>query len=263
MKQLIIAIVYLIVLGLVGFGIYRVFVPAPTCSDGIQNQAEQGVDCGPVCGVLCAPTIQPLQITLAQAVPSGAGEYDVVVQVFNPNGAYGAGAVPYTLTLNPADGGAPVTLTGSFYIMPDQTRFVVRPAVRVSGGLPSVQFQLGQPAWQEVDQPLEVMFPVARESYQLGVSGTYEGVLTNSSNFDFQEVDIAVVALDTAGTVVAVNRTNVTTLLAHEERYFKVSWPEPLPADTARIRVEATTNLFANDNFLRTHGVHEPFQNLR
>ncbi len=262
-KQIIIGLIYLAIAGAVTFGIYRAIVPVPTCDDGIQNQDEQGVDCGPVCGVLCAPTIQPLQLPLTQAVPVRAGEYDVIVQVRNPNDIYGSGRVPYTLTVEPTDASAPITTSGTFYIMPGQTRFLAYPAIRVSGNVPTVKFQIGEPEWQQIDQPLDVMLPIRRESYQVGVSPDYEAVVQNDSNFDFQEIDIAVVALDTADTVLAVNRTAIMTVLAHEERYFKVSWPSPLPAATTTIRVEATTNLFANDNFLKTHGVHQPFQELQ
>lgn len=263
-KQLIIGTIFLVLIGVVGFGIYRIFFPAPTCSDGIQNQTEEGVDCGAICGKLCAPAVQTLQLQLTQAVSLGMDKYDIVVQVRNPNGIYGSSRVPYTISVQPADGSAVQQFSGTFYIMPGQSRFLIEPSVHASGGMPTIQFQLGEPTWGQVDEkPLEVTFPIKRESYKIGTSHDYEAIVLNDSNYDFQTVDIAVVVSDTVGTVVAVNRTNVNTMSAHEERYFKVSWPSPVPSNTANIRVEATTDLFANDNFLKTHGVHEPFQEFR
>ena len=38
---------------------------APTCSDGIQNQGETGVDCGGPCPAICPPTIIPIVCTTA------------------------------------------------------------------------------------------------------------------------------------------------------------------------------------------------------
>lgn len=65
------------------------------CSDGIQNNGETGVDCGSVCGVPCpcAVTITPSPATL----PCGGGSVNLVAQ--------GQGSVQYALD-NDFDGGS-------------------------------------------------------------------------------------------------------------------------------------------------------------
>lgn len=264
LKQLMVGTIYLALIGAASFGVYRYFFPAPTCSDGIQNQTEEGIDCGAICGHLCAAAVQPLKVQLTHIIPVARGEYDVVVAIKNPNSVYGSGQVPYTLSIKSATGQDIQQRNGTFYILPGQTRFLVESSIIESDGMPTLQFQLGEPTWQQFDgaQPA-VAFPIKRESYTIGTSKTYEGVVVNDSNYDFQTVDIAVIVTDTAGTILAVNTTNVNTLTAHEERYFKVSWPVPIPSQATTIRVEATTDVFANDNFLKTHGVHEPFQEFR
>ena len=60
--------------------------------------------------------------------------------------------------------------------------------------------------------------------------------------------------------MIGVGKTNILTLQTRNERYYKVFWPTSLSGDVARVDVEATTNIFDNTNFLKTHGTDEQFQ---
>ena len=53
-KQLLYGGVLILIIAGAAVWIYRgaIFI-APTCSDGIQNQTEEGIDCGAICGISC------------------------------------------------------------------------------------------------------------------------------------------------------------------------------------------------------------------
>src|SRR3989338_8254868 len=97
-KQLIIGIVFVLILGGIGYGIYSGLVTKVSCTDGIQNGKEEGVDCGILaCGKACEPAIMPINIISSQFFKVGQGDYDFVAQLSNPNVSYGASRIEYSL----------------------------------------------------------------------------------------------------------------------------------------------------------------------
>ncbi len=264
-KQLVIGIVFLFLFGGMGYGIYDVFTPDATCFDNIQNQGEQGVDCGPVCGKLCDPLPIPPQVQSIQVLKVRPGDYDVVASVMNPNTVYGSGKIGYELVLRNAAGAELARLPGTFYIMPAETKFVVRTSLIVSDDVVQADLLVKEAEWQKVstaDVPVD--FPLRRESYtephQVGVISQLEGVVFNDSDFDFNVVEVAVVLLDNADAIIGVNTTELLTVLSRTERYVKVTWPTPLAGKFAKARVQAGANVFVNENFIRRYGTQEKFQ---
>ncbi|MBX4211327.1 MAG: hypothetical protein KW806_00800 [Candidatus Yanofskybacteria bacterium] len=263
-KQLIIGAIFIILLGGVSYGFFGVFTSDPTCYDGIQNQTEQGVDCGVVCGVLCLPAPESLQVKATQLLPAGNNEYDLVLQISNPNTIYGSEEVVYDVILK-NDAGQEVRRHGLFYILPGQTRFIVESKIISTGHLELGQVAISEPQWYHMQGPEGLVdFPLKREQYRK-VRDTlheFEGVILNNSDFDFDQVDLTVLLVGPDNTLVGATQTNIRTILARTERGFKVSWPFALPAAVQRVQVEATTNVFKNSNFLRTYGTPERFQSF-
>ena len=81
----------------------------------------------------------------------------------------------------------------------------------------------------------------------------------NSSDFDFDKVEVGVILFGDDNQIVAVNRTNIRTFLSRTERGFSVSWPTELP-ESVRQDIEVLTNVFENANFIRNYGTQERFQ---
>lgn len=71
----------------------------PSCSDGVQNQGEAGVDCGGSCAYLCTAQVEPPVILFTKALATGTGRTDVVAMVENKNKNAAARNVPYRITL--------------------------------------------------------------------------------------------------------------------------------------------------------------------
>lgn len=76
-----------------------IFYKSPTCTDGVRNQNEQGVDCGGSCPYLCTADEEPPTVLFTKAIPSGEGRFDVVALVENKNATAAAKDVPYTITI--------------------------------------------------------------------------------------------------------------------------------------------------------------------
>ncbi len=58
---------------------------APTCFDDIQNQGEEGIDCGGPCALLCADDTHPPLTVFSRLFKIGYGTYSALALVENPN----------------------------------------------------------------------------------------------------------------------------------------------------------------------------------
>jgi len=119
--------------------------------------------------------------------------------------------------------------------------------------------------WQELDLLAQNIYLAARNLFyfELKMSGLFargEGLINNTSDFDFNQVDVAILLFDEKDSIIAVNRTEIRTFLANTTRGFEVAWFSPFPGKVVRIEAEALTNVFENQNFIQRYQELERFQ---
>jgi len=266
-KQLTIGFIFILIIGGLGYGfVDYFFIVEPTCFDGIQNQQEEGVDCGILaCGIACEPAIMPLSVVSQKLIEVRPGDYDFVARINNPNSLFGASRIRYELNIGATQ------RTGTFFVLPGQTRFLIIPGIRVDV-LADAILEIKEAEWEKVQIFDDISFSIQRKNYEAvnrnGVFSEFESVVRNNSDFDFDKVEVGIILFSqpesdqlSAGTdnIVAVNRTDIRTFLSRTERGFRVSWPTELP-ETIRQDVEVLTNVFENANFIRRYGTQERFQ---
>lgn len=260
-KQLVIGLIFVLIVGAIIYGfVDYFFITEATCFDKFQNGIEEGVDCGLLaCGVTCEPAIVPLNVVSQKLIEVRPGDYDFVAQVNNPNSLYGASRVRYTLNL----GGAIPDRSGTFYILPGQTRFIIVSGIQSDRILNNVSVDITEVEWHKVEPFGDISFLIQRKSYTVinrnGIFSELEAVVLNNSDFDFDKVEVGVILFGNDGNIVAVNRTDIRTFLSRTERGFNVSWPVKL-SETVRQDVEVLTNVFENSNFIKRYGTQERFQ---
>ena len=248
-------------IGGIGYGFTDYFlITEPTCFDNTRNGQEEGVDCGLLaCGVVCEPAVEPLKIQSQKLIQVREGDYDFVAQINNPNSAFGASRVRYELGIS---GESESKKSGTFYILPGQTRFVIIQGIRISR-LADAFLNITEVEWERVQSFEDISFPVQRKSYEVvdrnGIFSELEAVILNNSDFDFDKVEVGVILFSNNNDIIAVNRTDIRTFLSRTERHLKVSWPVELP-ESARQDVEVLTNVFENSNFIKRYGTQERFQ---
>lgn len=258
LKQLLFGGLFLgIFLAVAWFG-YRLVVPAPSCTDGVQNGAEEGVDCGArACGVLCAAPVRVLESRPVRLITNADGSWDALVQLENPNTAYGAKRVDYTLTVTDASGAQVAVRRGNTYVNPAQPRYLLFPLGKpeTTPAKAELQFDPAAVEWAalSVDAAGSVEFVVRGDTLTPDGTLRYEATVTNRSRFDFNEVDVTVLLYDASGAVVGAGSTVVRTLVANETRAFVVDWPFPVPAAVDNDAFVGT-NIFSNENYLREYG---------
>lgn len=250
-KKLIIAIVFFLIVGGLGFLIYRSVVP-------VAPQATPN------------PTINlaPIQIVFTKLFNIQNNDYDFLAKVYNPNTEYGSGDVRYTLYFYNASDQQVLNKTGNFYILPGQTKYVIDLPLKFEEPISRIDFKIDSVDWQKLDQLAAngVALVVKNATFQqINQSGTFAkvgGEIFNSSDFDLNKVDVLVVLLDQTEAPIAVNKTEIRTFLAKTNRGFEATWFASFVGQTNRVDAEASTNVFENSNFLRQYGGQEKFKQL-
>ena len=109
LKQFLYALLFIAFFSGAGFLSYRIFLkPAVSCFDKVQNQGEEGVDCGMVCGTICLPSdLKPIEVfgSVSLFRPS-PDVVSVLAQLRNANATVGAAHFTYHVTFYDEGGAA-------------------------------------------------------------------------------------------------------------------------------------------------------------
>src|SRR3989344_326202 len=264
-KQLIIGFIFVLIVSGIGYGFVDYFlITEATCFDNTKNGQEEGVDCGLLaCGVACEPAIMTLNIQPQKLIEIEPGDYDFVSRVNNPNSFFGAILARYSLVLS-AEDGTSFNKTGTFYMLPGQTRYLIVSGIRSNSVLNDGVLNITEVEWGKVEEFENISFPIQSKNYAVidknGTFSEFEAIILNNSDFDFDKVEVGVVLFGEDNNIVAADKTDIRTFISRTERYFKVNWPVKLPANIARQDIEVLTNVFENSNFIKRYGTQERFQ---
>lgn len=261
LKRLFIGFLYLVVLAGLLFGVYRAFIrTAPTCSDGLMNQNETGIDCGGVCGNVCEEVAsQPIAVERVSVLPGGTGRVDLLAEVYNPNDVFGAASFAYVFEVRDASGTVVATKSGESFILPQERKSLLAIGLSVaqSEGATAV-LRVTDAKWQRFSgYQAAPRISVYRRRYSeiVGGPGFGEayGLVANESPYDFRELFVKVILRDDAGRPLAVNQTAMQTVTSGEERDFRLVWPEPFPGTVASVDMQIDVNAYSSDNFVKQY----------
>lgn len=249
-KQTIIAGIFLLIVGVIFFSIFRSLKPVkPTPTPDPTKD------------------LKSIEIIIQKLLNVGNNDYDFVAKVKNPNSSFGSGSVQYQLSFYGVSGDQIVqTKTGSFYILPGQVKYFIETPIKTNLPISRAELVIKSVDWQRLDTLAENGINLVSKnvsfSYvsQPGLFAKASGNVFNSSDFDFDKVDGVVVLLNDSGDMVAVNKTDIRTFLSKTERGFEVSWFSSFVGSVKITEAEFNTNVFSNSNFLLRYGRQERFQ---
>jgi len=253
-KQIIIASLFFYIIAAIGTSIYFFYKAPPTY---------------PVVPLVKLGKIESLW---AEVIPNGEF-YDFAARIKNPNKHHGTKKLNYTIKLLDERGNLLGEKKDTTYILPDETKYII--ATFLKSEIKPVQAELEFPEsseikWQRLRTFEEPRILIRNIHYrELGDEPGFSeasGVVVNKSYYDFDKVGINIVLYDSEKKVLAAGKTQVRTLLAHSEkladveRYFEVTWYNPFPSQVETTDIEAETNIFDLENFMRKYGVEEKYQ---
>ena len=136
-KQILYGVFYLLVLALIGGGVYLAFFkPAISCYDKIKNQDEVEVDCGGVCSGLCVPIrAKPIEsVGQILVLYPESDSMSILAQIKNPNPDYAAKYFTYAFSFYDDTNNPIRVFQGTSFMYPGETKYILVPNV------PSVDF---------------------------------------------------------------------------------------------------------------------------
>jgi hypothetical protein len=241
-RLIIVGTIVLVVLIVLVGAFYKTFLSkAPSCVDGIQNQGEQGIDCGGPCPYLCTALEESPVVRFTQALPSGNGTTDVIAYIDNPNTTAYARSVPYTVTLYGSDDTlAAGIIHGTVDLPAGATMPVFIPNINSGKTLVESAFLTidpSAPQWQ-AGRDTRVL-PVAASATLGGTSAAprITATLDNPSAVALTNVKVIVALFDASGNAVAASQTILPSIPAQGNAIATFTWNAPFSEAPTHIDV--------------------------
>lgn len=221
--------VLLVLTILFGLVFWRYLYKAPTCSDGIKNGTEKGIDCGGSCKNICAAdTLAPL-VQWAKIFNISGDQYTAVAYIQNPNVNSSNPKASYKFRIYDEN----KTLIGEkegYTSIPKNKMFAVFETNLVfnSRKPKTVSFEfVGYDNWQkdtEKEPELTVTYGALQSTTTIP---RITGTIKNQSLVSIPEVELDVFVLDGRENVVAASRSFVDNLQKGASQDFVFTWPKP------------------------------------
>ncbi|HSA08709.1 MAG TPA: FxLYD domain-containing protein [Candidatus Moranbacteria bacterium] len=254
LKRMIVIIVYLIIFSTIALVIYLIKSPDPSCSDGKQNQAEKGIDCGGPCSP-CSVISEAKDLIVQETVflSEENNLHDVVAKIDNPNDVIGAEFFNYTFTLKDGNGTVIATSEGSSFILPADNKYIAKIGIKTSdGSIPaSVEFSVSNVQWsllKDTAKPQIGVYGKKFENDPAGIGSRVEGILRNESIYDLKKIEVVIVLRNENNRVVGINTTQRDSIRAKEQQSFQITWPTSILDNVQKIEVDPQINVFDSKN---------------
>ncbi len=184
--------------------------------------------------------------------------YDIVSKIKNPNLEYGSSHFVYEFIFIDKKGGEINKISGSSFILANQTRYIIKQGVRLPNEPARVALEILSQTWKRL-APFDLSgFEIDNLSIRRDTNlfATYvSGVVYNRTPYNLKEIEVYIALGDPAqaGKFIAAGTTNLQLINRGAARAFQILWPSVLPYVDIDAKVES--NFFENDNFIRDYAL--------
>ncbi len=215
----------------VSFSIFWEFwYRAPTCSDGLKNGDETGIDCGGSCSLVCSMQAQaPILRSDPRVFKVMDNIYSVLSFVENHNVNFKAPYVPYKFKVYDEKNVLLYEREGATVLPQNKTVAIFEGNMLIVGGIPKrAEIELSPKiSWirSAVDEP-----EIDIQSSSLLREGSYPRIAAsvyNKSIQDLKNIELIAVIFDSRDNAVAASRTFINRLLKNEKADVFFTWPKP------------------------------------
>jgi hypothetical protein len=214
---------------------------APSCSDGVQNQGEAGIDCGGPCAYLCTAQELPPTVLFTKTLQASSGRIDVIAEVENKNTNAAAKNVPYKIALYDANQKLIREVSGALDLPPGATTPVYVPGI-ASGK------QMVTHAFLTLDPSLINWFAMPASARSVPTvstitrSGTVDApridaVLANPGVNSFDTVPTIIFVHGESGDIIAASQTIVRSIPAQGQATATFTWSTAFTSTSTAIEV--------------------------
>jgi hypothetical protein len=220
----IVGIFFLIVMGVPAFLIYY---KAPSCTDGVLNGTEQGVDCGGKCARLCPSAFLPPQVAWTRFEIIAPELYNIATYVVNPNTDAEARNVPYHIALYDVKGILILDLYGKMTLPPHRNTLAFQGAVNVGKRIPAkVFFEFTSiPDWNKRSDSLSGITVLGKEYTEDDRGGSLLVTLKNNRLSPLGRMSVYAVLYDGSGNALGFSKTIIDEIPGQGTAVAPFTWP--------------------------------------
>ena len=218
---------------------YVIFYEEPTCFDGVQNQSEEGVDCGGPCELLCAHQTVDVTVRWNRYFEVVPGIYNVVAYVENQNSHARTEGLRYKFTLYDREGAIIAEKINSIEFRPAEIIPIVENNLNTGALRPArMTFEIiEEPVWKRAT-PREPIIRVRNERLNV-VDGSprVEAVLENVGYRPVINLRAVVILYDSDSNAIGVSSTVVDQITDNQSRNILFTWPQNFQGEVARFEI--------------------------
>ena len=231
-------IVFFVVL-IVGLPLFLYLYKTPTCSDGIKNGDEKGVDCGGSCQKLCLDSFLAPQVSWSRIENVAPGLYHVATYIVNPNPKAVALDVPYHVVIYDNAGVEITEYTGTVTLAPQRNTLAFNASVSTGKRVPAkALFEFtSAPQWQTAGDPLAALSVTDKKYTEDDAGASLSVSLANSSIYQIGTVDVYAVLYDQDGNALGFSKTVIDRIPAHASVIAPFTWPTSFGGKVISIEV--------------------------
>jgi len=214
--------------GIIWVGRILLFPSAASCSDGRQNQGEEGVDCGGPCVPCALQNVQDIQIRWAQVIPLSTG-ISLAAEIYNPNSALAAQSFDYTFSLINQSGGVEKEIQGSSFIYGGELKYLSEPFVDITAQQnSSVQLTIKNIKW--IDARIYAKPNIEAQDIKTTFDKTVlvSGSVVSHDEATFANVRVVALLFDANSKFAGVSRTLIDEVPKFESKPFQITFPDSL-----------------------------------
>lgn len=236
-RRAIVIIILAFVVAIFAFSFHRtVLYNAPSCTDGVQNQNETGIDCGGTCPYLCTAQVEQPVVQFVRAISNGGGRTDIIAYVENSNTSSAVSRAPYVIDMYGQEGTVIATHSGFVTLFPHTITPIFIPGV-AHGSIKIVNafltFNTKEMHWvkRTTAQP---SLPFSNIRVTQGTVPHITATITNPSTIVYRNLKVIISVFDRNDNIIAVSQTVVPVLRGLGTAPIVFTWGGPFSSVPVR-----------------------------
>lgn len=232
-------IFFLVVFVVVGIPTFFLTYEWPTCTDSIQNQKEEGVDCGGPCSKLCPKQfIQPI-VLWSRVTKVSDGVYNAVSYIENPNIDKSAPFTNYLFKLYDSENVLIKEVLGKISIPSGQIFSVFEGGIMTGNRIPvrSTFSFTEDPMWEKREKMTQNLNISNEEISGEDKSPKVSALLENLGVSEIKNIELVALLFDSKDNVVGASKTLVDSLSGGSSKTLVFTWRESFKEKIYKIEI--------------------------
>ncbi|MBU3968924.1 hypothetical protein KJ991_01775 [Patescibacteria group bacterium] len=225
--------------------IFVIDFKSPTCTDGKQNQDEQGIDCGGRCENICKFSAEELVIKWSRFFIVKEGIYNALAYVENPNINLETKGMSYIFKLYDENGILVYERKGITNIPAQRIIPIFEETIQTGNRIPKrTTFEFTSlPVWKKTQQDLSAQADKTKlNTKNISIKNErgftkLEAVLENPTLSQIQDIKVISILFDIEGNAVNSSRTVVDFIKKDSSEKIVFTWPYEFADSIAKIEI--------------------------